>query len=186
MFATIRILTAGCVALGFAAGSALAGQTIDTGLGNVGDGVAVALPVIAGGISLWKNDWQGIGQLALDGLATVGTAEALKHIVREHRPDYTDYQSFPSLTSAVAFAPANYLWDRYGWQYGVPAYSGALFVGATRIVTNDHYWWDVAASGVIAFGYTKLFVSHIRKTYGLDSDLEVGPHEVMASLSYKW
>jgi membrane-associated phospholipid phosphatase len=186
MFATIRTVTVSVAALVCAAGSAFAGQPINTGLGDVGDGVAIALPIVAGGISLWKDDWNGIGQLALDGLATVGTAEALKAVVKEHRPDYSDDRSFPSATAAVAFAPANYLWDRYGWEYGVPAYGAALFVGGTRVATNEHYVWDVAASGVIAFAYTKLFVSRIRKTYGLDSDLEVGPHQVMASLSYRW
>ncbi|HEY1613670.1 MAG TPA: phosphatase PAP2 family protein [Rhizomicrobium sp.] len=186
MFATNRILMVAGAAFACASATAQAGTEKDQGLANIGDGVAIALPVAAAGISLWKDDWNGVGQLALDGLATVGTVEALKHLVKEHRPDYSDDRSFPSATSAVAFAPANYLWDRYGWQYGVPAYGGALFVGATRIISNQHYWWDVATSGVIALGYTKLFVSPLRKTYGIDSDLEVTPHSVMASLSYKW
>ena len=65
---------------------------------------------------------------------TVGTAWALKHVVREQRPDHSDFQSFPSDTAALAFAPgASFLWDRYGWQVGVPAYAAAGFVGWSRV-----------------------------------------------------
>src|SRR5437588_12761058 len=82
-------------------------------LGDVGTGVAVALPVVAAGISYWKDDWQGIGQLALDTGATVGTALLLKQFIKEERPDFNDNRSIPSDTAALAFSPASYLWARY-------------------------------------------------------------------------
>jgi len=155
-------------------------------LGDVGTGVAVALPVVAAGISYWKDDWQGIGQLALDTGATVGTALLLKQLVKEERPDYSDNRSFPSDTAALAFAPASYMWVRYGWEYGLPAYAAATFVGYTRVATDEHHWWDVAASAGIAWGWTYLFVDRWHYAYNLNSDIQVTPHSALVSLSYKW
>ncbi len=156
------------------------------GLANVGTGVAIALPVAAAGISYWKDDWQGIGELALTTGATVGTALILKQLVKEERPDYSDDRSFPSDTAALAFAPASYLWDRYGWQYGVPAYGAAIFSGYTRVASDEHHWWDVAASAGIAWGYTFLFTSHWHYAYNLNSGIEVSPHAALVSMSYQW
>jgi len=156
------------------------------GLANIGTGVAIALPIAATGISFWKDDWQGIGQLALTTGATVGTALLLKQFVKEERPDYSDDRSFPSDTAALAFAPASYLWDRYGWEYGVPAYGAAIFSGYTRVASDQHHWWDVAASAGIAWGYSFLFTSRWRERYNLESGIQVTPHAALVSLSYKW
>ena len=57
-----------------------------SGIESAGTGVAIALPLIAGGISLYKDDRTGLAELTVDTLATVGTAYALKNIVREQRP----------------------------------------------------------------------------------------------------
>ena len=113
---------------------------------NLGTDVAIALPLIAGGITFAKDDWKGTAQLGVDTVATVGIAYGLKHIIHEQRPDKSDYQSMPSDTSALAFAPAKFLWDRYGWQYGVPAYAAATFVAWSRVDAQKHHWYDVAAS----------------------------------------
>ena len=90
---------------------------------NAGQAVAIAMPVMAGGVALLHDwDWVGVKELAVDTGLSVGTALLLKQIVREQRPDGSDWHSFPSDTAALAFAPASFLWDRYGWQYGAPAY----------------------------------------------------------------
>src|SRR5579862_3755146 len=113
---------------------------------TAGQGVAVALPLIAGGISLSKRDGTGIAELGLDTLLTLGTAYGLGRVVREERPDHSDSHSFPSDTEALAAAPAAFLWDRYGWRYGLPAYAAAGFVAYSRVDGRKHHWWDVAAS----------------------------------------
>src|SRR5258705_6330879 len=143
-------------ALLFLAGMAPASAGTSEGLGT---GVAIALPVIAGGITLAKDDWKGTAQLTVDTIATVGVAYGLKHVIREQRPDKSDFQSMPSDTSALAFAPAQFLWDRYGWRYGVPAYAAATFVAWSRVDAQKHHWYDVAASGRIAFGASKIFTT---------------------------
>jgi len=147
VFCVILLLLAG-------ADAAMAG-----GSESVGTDVAIALPLIAGGITLAKDDWKGSAQLTVDTIATVGLAYGLKHVIREQRPDKSDFQSMPSDTSALAFAPAQFLWDRYGWEYGVPAYAAATFVAWSRVDAQKHHWYDVTASAAIAFGMSKIFTT---------------------------
>jgi membrane-associated phospholipid phosphatase len=171
------------------AGAAAKNSTIE----SAGTYVAVALPLAAGGITLWKDDWQGTAQLALSTVLTVGTAYGLKHIVRECRPfahpcshDSTDWDSFPSDTSAMAFAPAQFLWQRYGWEYGLPAYAAAAFVGYSRVDTKRHHWWDVATSAAISLGYNELFTTRFHPRNSLYTSLDAGPGGVYASVHYTW
>ena len=152
---------------------------------NIGTDVAIALPVIAGGITLYKNDWMGAAQLTVDTVATVGLAYGLKHVIKEQRPDKSDFQSMPSDTAALAFAPAQFLWDRYGWEYGLPAYGAATFVAWSRVDAQKHHWYDVAASAGIAFGMSQIFTTRYRPkglTYG------VAPTDggLYASLDYRF
>jgi membrane-associated phospholipid phosphatase len=153
---------------------------------SAGTYVAIALPVAAGSITVWKDDWRGTEQLFFDTGLTVGTALLLKQVVREQRPDHSDFKSFPSDTSALAFAPAQFLWDRYGWEYGVPAYAAAAFVGYSRVDAKRHHWWDVAASAAISFGYSKLITTEFRPTKSLYTDLEASPGGIYASVHYTW
>src|ERR1700761_45568 len=137
---------------------------------SLGTDVAIALPVIAGGITLYKDDWMGAAQLTVDTVATVGLAYGLKHVIKEQRPDKSDFQSMPSDTAALAFAPAQFLWDRYGWEYGLPAYGAATFVAWSRVDAQKHHWYDVAASAGIAFGMSQIFTTRYRPkglTYGV-------------------
>src|SRR6185312_1694004 len=80
---------------------------------SAGTDLAIALPLLAGGLAVSKHDWTGVAQLSVDTVATVGTVYGLKHLIREPRPDHSGVDSFPSDTAALAFAPAQFLWDRY-------------------------------------------------------------------------
>jgi membrane-associated phospholipid phosphatase len=130
------------------------------------------------------NDWQGIGELAESTALTVGTALILKQIVREQRPDHSDFQSFPSDTAALAFAPANYLWSRYGWEYGVPAYAAAAFVGYSRVDAKKHHWYDVAASEGLALGFNYALVTPYSNRYRFTASAE--PGEVGVHFQMNW
>ncbi len=152
---------------------------------SLGTDVAVALPAIAGGITLYKEDWKGTAQLTLDTIATVGVAYGLKHVIREQRPDKSDFQSMPSDTSALAFAPAQFLWDRYGWQYGVPAYAAATFVAWSRVDSQKHHWYDVAASAGLAFGVSKIFTTRYQPR-GLRYGVVPTEGGAYASLAYNF
>ena len=163
----------------------LAGVPATAGTQSLGQDVAMALPVIAGSITFAKEDWAGGAELTLDTGATVGIAYGLKHVIREQRPDKSDFRSMPSDTSALAFAPAQYLWDRYGWQYGLPAYAAATYVAWSRVDAGKHHWYDVAASAGLAFGSSKLFTSRYH-----DQQLNFGMTPIgngaFGSLSYNY
>jgi len=126
---------------------------------TAGTAVAIALPLAAAGIAAYKRDWNGVVDLGLTTIATVGTAYALKHLVKEQRPDGSDFQSFPSDTTALAASGSSFLWARYGWQYGVPALAATAFVGWSRVDAQKHHWYDVTASAALAFGVSKIFTT---------------------------
>jgi membrane-associated phospholipid phosphatase len=172
-------------------GAAATASAPDQGLQNVGQGVAIALPLVAGGISLYKDDWNGAGQLVLATGATVGTSFLISRFVKEERPYCKgevgcDDHSFPSNTSALAFAPAQYLWNRYGWEYGVPAYAAAGFVGATRVISGEHRVWDVATSGVISWAYNQIITGRYHAPENVYSGIYATPHGAMFALNYHW
>lgn len=150
---------------------------------NLGTDVAIALPLIAGGITVGKEDWTGTAQAVVDTVATVGIAYGLKHVIRERRPDGSDWQSMPSDTSALAFAPAQFLWDRYGWEYGLPAYAAAGFVAYSRVDANKHHWYDTVASAGIAFGISKLITTRYQHW---DWDAGVGDGGGYAQVRYNF
>lgn len=160
---------------------------------GIGTGVAIALPVAAGALTLWKHDYTGTAQLAVTTALTVGTVYGLKHLVKECRPfaepcskGGSNWDSFPSDTSALAFAPAEFLRERYGWSWGVPAYAAAGFVGWSRVDAKKHHWYDVAASAGISVLYNELITTRYHKPYGVYSSLEAGRDGVYASLNYKF
>jgi len=152
---------------------------------SLGTDVAIALPAIAGGLTLYKDDWKGAAQLTVDTVATVGIAYGLKHVIREQRPDKSDFQSMPSDTAALAFAPANFLWDRYGWQYGIPAYAAATFVAWSRVDAQKHHWYDVTASAGLAFGVSKIFTTRYQPA-GLRYGVTPTDGGAYAALSYEF
>jgi len=160
---------------------------------TLGTGIAIALPVAAGGLTLYKQDYTGTAELAITTALTVGTAYGLKHLIKECRPFASpcshvgsNWDSFPSDTSALAFAPAEFLRERYGWSWGLPAYAAAGFVGWSRVDADKHHWYDVAASAGISLLYNELITTRYHKPYGVYSDLQAGRDGVYASLNYKF
>jgi membrane-associated phospholipid phosphatase len=171
------------VACAVASGSAFASSKVET----AGTGLAIAMPVIAGGISIYKDDWTGVAEMSVDTVLTVGTTYGLSHyVVREQRPDHSDFHAFPSNTEALAFAPAAFLWDRYGWTYGVPAYAAAAFVGYSRVDARQHHWYDVAASAAIGWTYSEIITTRYRLNDRVSTGAFVTPHGGMAYLAYRW
>ena len=152
---------------------------------TAGKVVAITLPLVAAGISLGHHeDWDGVAELGASTAATLGVAYLISHVVRERRPDRSDFQSLPSDTAALGYASADYLWARYGWQYGVPAYAAAIFVGYSRVDAKKHHWYDVAASSVIAYGVNYAIVTRYHegeqyRVYGSADPNAIGIHFAM-------
>jgi membrane-associated phospholipid phosphatase len=155
-------------------------------LTTIGDGTAIALPLLAGAVAVYKDDWKGVAQLTVEGILTVGTAYALKNIVRERRPDGSDYQSFPSGTTALAASGSSFLWGRYGWEYGLPAFVATQFVSYTRIQAKEHHWYDTLASSAIAAGYGFVVTTPFKKKYNIDTELAPSPDGAVVRFSYNF
>jgi hypothetical protein len=101
-------------------------------------------------VSLMKGDSEGTKQWAEGALWTSVATHTLKFAVDEERPNGNDNNSFPSGHTSAAFQGAAFLQMRYGWEYGVPAYAAASFVGYSRVHGEYHYWRDVAAGAALA------------------------------------
>jgi membrane-associated phospholipid phosphatase len=118
--------------------------------------LAYALPAAAGAISLFSDDREGVAELVVSYALTIGTAYGLKRIVKEERPEDSGDDSFPSGSTASAFAGASYLDKRYGWQFGLPAYALASYVGYSRVESRQHHWYDVVAGAAFGWGFNQL------------------------------
>lgn len=105
--------------------------------------------------------------------------KGLKLVVHKERPDGTDFSSFPSGHSAIAFMGAEIVREEYGWWWGAGAYSVAVGTAFLRVYNGRHDVWDVlagAGTGVLAarigfwlLGPEKKLVSRIFGSGGGDS-----------------
>ena len=100
-------------------------------------------------VSAVKRDKNGLLQLGVGTVATMGVVLGTKYAVDSKRPDGGSL-SFPSGHTAGAFAGASYLHYRYGWKWGLPAYAAAAVVGYSRVEADRHYWYDVVGGAAIA------------------------------------
>ncbi len=131
-------------------------------LRNAGNALIIALPVAAAGISALHDDWKGLGEFTISAALSVGSAYALRQIVRIRRPDHSDFQSFTPPDLTLADSSADYLWSRYGWQYGIPAYA-ARFVSSYALTDGKkNHWYDTLGSAALAFGFDYAIVSRYR------------------------
>ena len=153
---------------------------------TLGTAVAIALPVTAAGITLYKRDTMGFAQWTVETVLTLGTAYGLKNIVHEERPNGTDDHSFPSGTTALAASGSSYLWGRYGWEYGLPATAFTQFVSYSRVQAREHRWYDTLASSAIAAGYSYVLTTPFKKRFGVDTSLSATPGGAYLHVSYAW
>src|SRR5882672_5158841 len=74
------------------------------GVKTAGEILRIALPVAAGGFSLYREDYDGVLQLGVSEIFAEGASLVLQHLIHEQRPDKSDYKSFPSDSAAVSFS----------------------------------------------------------------------------------
>jgi len=122
-----------------------------------GDVLHLLLPATALGATLWYEDnYDGSWQLMRAAVSSRLIVEGLKYGVSKDRPDGRGDDSFPSGHTSDSFMAATFIQQRYGWQYGLPAYALASYVGYTRVASDQHYLEDVlvgAAIGALAGWY---------------------------------
>lgn len=122
---------------------------------------AYGLTALAIGLPLVERDKNG----ALQALGSAGaaelTAQGLKEIFPETRPDGSNRKSFPSGHTSLAFASAASLYNRQGSEIGVPALAVAAFVGVARVKADKHHWFDVVVGAGIGSA-AGLLITHDR------------------------
>jgi len=121
-----------------------------------GDILQIVLPVSGAGIALARDDKEGLIQLAKSGALTLALTFGMKYTIPATRPNGGDH-SFPSGHTSIAFSSAEFIRERYGWNYGLPAYVAASFTGYSRVESKRHYTRDVIAGAVIGIGSSLLF-----------------------------
>ncbi len=144
--------------------SSATGFASDDRFDTASDVLAAGLPLVAAGISYAQDDRAGLYQLAKSEAATVAFTELLKHSTQKTRPNGRDDKSFPSGHTAVAFAAAQYMQTRVGWEAGVPAYVAASLVGYSRVRADQHYWRDVVVGAALGIGSSMYFTEPREKS----------------------
>jgi hypothetical protein len=157
-----------------------------TSMYSAGTGVAIALPLIATGITIYKHDRAGAAELLVGTLLSVGTVYALNNAIREVRPDGSSSHAFPAETTALAASSSSFLLDRYGFQYGLPAFAASGFVSFSLTQAKKARWYDTLASSVIATGYGFAVTRRLKSRYNITTHLSATTGGAYASLSYAW
>ena len=138
---------------------------------TTGDVCAILLPALDLTAVVIQRDWQGLKQGVYSGLGTIAVSCALKYSINKERPDRSNHRSFPSMHSSISYASATFVQRRYGWQWGLPAYLTATFVGWSRVYGKKHDWWDVAAGAAIGSGCSLIFT----RKFAQKHDLKMSP-----------
>jgi len=154
-----------------------------------GEIVAYSMPLLAGGLAAYKHDWKGLAQMTLITGLTVGTAYGLKQFVRERRPDGSGWDSFPSTTSALSSAPSQFIWHRYGWEWGLPFFVVSKYPSYALDRAKHNRLWDGLGSLAISFTYNELLVRRFKpkdKEKGFSTSLEADSGGIYLQGSYRW
>ncbi|NMH64251.1 phosphatase PAP2 family protein [Shewanella sp. SHSM-M6] len=123
-----------------------------------GESLRLAIPAIALGATLFYEEGYDGSLQFFESLATNElTTYALKQAIDTRRPNGDCCNSFPSGHASTAFMGAAFIHRRYGWEYAVPAYLGAAYVGYTRVDADKHYTRDVVAGAVIGIASSFYF-----------------------------
>ncbi|MEI9885715.1 MAG: hypothetical protein WDN08_04295 [Rhizomicrobium sp.] len=149
----------GILACAFLAAAAPPAEAASPELRKAANIITIALPVSAVGVSLMHDrDWRGIKEFAISAGLTVGSAYLIRQIVREQRPDGSNFHTLTPPDLALADASADYMWSRYGWRYGVPAYLASAVVSYALTDNKKNHWYDTVASGALAFSFNYALV----------------------------
>jgi membrane-associated phospholipid phosphatase len=127
-------------------------------IARAGDVLQYALPATAVGLIIAHDDGDGAIQFASSAALTVAVTYALKFGINARRPNGGNH-SFPSGHTSISFSAAEFMRNRYGIEYGAPAYALASFVGYSRVESDNHYIRDVVAGAGIGALSSLLFTT---------------------------
>lgn len=142
----------------FGLNKALGEARIASGKGNL---VFLAggtlLPMLQGGHDNRQQTYRTADAL----LTSTLVSEALKHTVKEMRPDGSSRTSFPSGHATAAFAVAAMQAHFHPGQ-ALLWYGGATLIGASRVQLKRHYWHDVIAGAALGYFTTHFELNQSR------------------------
>src|SRR2546423_4866280 len=147
-----------------------------------GDIFQYILPATAAGLTLGYKDGDGALEFGESAALTLGVTYGLKYSIDEKRPNGGRH-SFPSGHSSISFSSAEFMRERYGWEYGIPAYAAASFVAYSRVEAREHPPHDVIAGASIGILSSYIFT---RRYKGWDIELESGRKYYGITLSHAW
>jgi hypothetical protein len=157
-----------------------------TKIADAGLGVAIALPLVATGITIFKHDRAGSAELLVGTVLSLATAYALNNTVREERPDDSSFHSFPAEETALAASSSSFLLERYGWRYGLPYFAASGFVSYSLTQARKEHWYDTLTSSAISAGYSLVVTRPLKSRYNITTRLSASPGGGFASIAYNW
>jgi membrane-associated phospholipid phosphatase len=134
---------------------------------TVADVVTGVIPLGALWLTHHKDDEEGRKQYLWSMGTTLVVVNGARLAFNDHewgtRPNGHPY-GFPSGHIAFLGSGAAFLQDRYGWRWGVPAWTATGYVAYVRVEDDHHKWRDVLVAGAFAFGASKYFVTRYPDT----------------------
>jgi len=132
------------------------------------------VPAAAYGLTFKSDNNDGRKQFYKSILSTAAITYGLKKTIKKERPNAKDRESFPSGHTSLTFSSAAFIQKRYGWEYGLPAYAAASFVGWSRVESDNHHVEDVIAGALIgtvsAYWFTTPLKGNIQATPFIEDD----------------
>ncbi|MBG6233906.1 membrane-associated phospholipid phosphatase [Pedobacter sp. CAN_A7] len=111
------------------------------------------------GVKSKNNFKEKTTMVVLSGAIAYVTTGLLKEVTNKHRPNQTDYRSFPSGHATISFAGAEIINQEYGhlspW-YSIAGYTLASATSVLRIYNNEHWFSDVVAGAGVGVLSTKV------------------------------
>ena len=101
-----------------------------------------------------------------------GIVYTAKRLVGRERPDGSNFHSFPSGHTALAFTAAEFLHQEYGHKsvwISIGGYGIASFIGLARVYRNKHWVSDVIAGagvGILSTKIVYLAYPALKRTFG--------------------
>lgn len=147
------------------------------------DALALGIPSVAYGTSLYNDDKEGEKEFYYAYGTTVLVTGTLKYSIHKKRPDNDGDDSFPSGHTSSAFTGATFIHKKYGLEYALIPYLGAIYTAYSRVKLDRHDTADVLAGAIIGMGSAWYFTSPYKK---LSIQPKLGTNYTGLNVSYQW
>ncbi|MDQ7085166.1 MAG: phosphatase PAP2 family protein [Sulfurovum sp.] len=149
-----------------------------------GDILTLLIPSIGLGATLYTEDRNSSIEFLKAYGSTALVTHILKNTVKKQRPNNANsYTSFPSGHTSSAFSGASFIHRKYGIEYALPAYIGAIYTGYSRVKAEKHYTIDVIAGALVGIGFSWYFTSPYKNLQVIPT---IGNNNYGIKVDYQW